>query len=134
MFAIFIEKLTTELLSSVNLIITSAQTRGQNAPKVLTEKQYKYLNPYCIIIDMTTDYGGNVDIHKLPSSIKLIQDSHLSRRVPHSASILFSENIFNFCQFIIKENKIQPNFNDEIIEKTAVCWQGQTHHPYLTGQ
>ena len=132
--AIFIEKLTTELLSTFNLITTSAQIRGKTAPKVLSDKQYKHLNPSCVIIDMAIDSGGNIDKHKLPPTVKLIQDSHLSRHIPHSASTLYSENMFNFCQFLIKENKIQPDFNDEIIEKTAICWQGQIHHPYLTGQ
>lgn len=132
--ALFVKKISNELLSSVHLIITNAQTKGKEAPKVLSDKQLSYLPDNCIIIDMAADNGGNIEAHKIKKSTILIRNSHLAGCLPHSASILYSGNIFNFCRQLIKNKCLEPNFDDEIIEKTAICWHGQLKHPYLTGK
>lgn len=132
--AIFIKKITNDLLASVHLIITNAQIRGSTAPKVLSEKQLSTLPQGCIIIDMAASSGGNIDPNEIKSDTILIRDSHLARCLPYSASILYSGNMYNFCRLSIKNQCFLPDFDDEIIEKTAVCWHGQLKHPYLTGK
>ena len=129
----FVKELTSDLLSSTQLIITSAQRFGRSAPQVLTDKQYKKLCPDCIIIDMAADNGGNINPAKLTHTITFIADSHLERQVPHSASTLFAGNLFQFCRFITKDNNLHFDFNDDIISAVSICFHGQLHHPYLSG-
>lgn len=123
--AIFIKNITDEILSSINIIITNAQITGKPAPKVLTKKQLSTLSHNCILIDMAYDNGGNINPEDLPQNITLIQNSHFAQQIPYSASKLYSENIFNFCQLLIKDNTLKPDFNNEIIAKTTLCWQGK---------
>lgn len=130
----FVKEITNEFLKSVKLIITGATRRGKSAPKVLTAKQLSALSPDCIIIDMAADSGGNIIKEKLSPQIKLIQDNHLACRIPTSASTLYAGNIFHFCKTLLKNNSLQPDFDDEIIATTAVCCHGQINHPYLTGR
>lgn len=132
--AIFVKKISNEILSSVHLIITNAQSRGKPAPKILSEKQLSNLAPESIIIDMAADNGGNVEADKIKEDTLLIRNSHLARCIPYSASTLYAGNIYNFCRLTIKNQCFRPDFNDEIIEKTAICWHGQLKHPYLTGK
>jgi len=130
--AVFVHQLTDDLLSTVQLLITSALITGKPAPKLLTAKQLGVLPPHCVIIDMAADSGGNIPTHALPQNITLISDSHLARRVPTSASILYSGNVFNFFRFLYPNtDSSSVDFNDEIISTTAVCNHGQCHHPYL---
>ena len=131
---IFIKEITPDILSAVKLIITSAVIRGKSAPITLSSKQLSYLSPNTVIIDMAADSGGNIQTDKISPQLILIQDTHLARRVPTSASQLYAGNIFNFCKFLLKNNKLQPDFNDEIIAATAICCHGQINHPYLTGK
>lgn len=128
----FVKELSADILSSVRLIITSAQSFGKPAPEVLKAKQYAKLSSDCIIIDMAADDGGNINPQKLPSSITLIADSHLERQIPYSASTLFAGNVYQFCQFLIKDNDLYFNFNDDIISAVSICYHGQIRHPYLS--
>ena len=132
--AIFINDITTEFLNSLQLIITSAQIKGKPAPKLLTPSQLKALSPCCVIIDLAAAAGGNVDKQYLSPNIKLIQDSYLARHIPHSASILYSGNIYNFCRLLIKDNQLRPDFKDEIICNTLVCCHSHFCHPHLSGE
>ena len=132
--AIFIKDTTTEFLNSLQLIITAAQIKGKPAPKLLTKEQLKALSPCCVIVDLAAAGGGNIDKQHLPQNIKLIQDSYLARHVPHSASILYSNNIYNFCHLLIKDNQLRPDFKDEIIRNTLICCHSPFCHPHLTGE
>ena len=132
--AVFIKDITSDFLSTIKLLITCAVKRGEKAPKVLTDQQLCALSAGSVVIDMANDSGGNVIPEKLPSSVILIRDSHLACLVPSSASTLYAGNIFNFCNLLLKNNSLHPDFNDEIIAATAVCRHGQINHPYLTGK
>ena len=132
--ATFIKNITNDFLSSIQLLITSAQPKGKLAPKLLTPEQLKALSPCCIIIDLAAAGGGNISKEYLSPNIKLIQDSYLVRRIPRSASILYSENIFNFCKLLIKNNQLSPDFQDEIICKTLICCHSKFCHPHLSGE
>lgn len=132
--AVFVHQITPDLLSSVQIVICSALTQGKQAPRLLTEEQISYLPDGCVIIDMAADSGGNIPSSKLPENIKLIADSHLARRIPHSASILYSGNMFNFCRLLMPEQQFNPDSNDEIIAAATVCRQQKINHPYLQGK
>lgn len=132
--AVFVTEPTPELLSSTQMIITAAPSVGKPASILLDGKQLKMLPPGCVIIDLAADSGGNVNAKQLPADITLIQNSHLVRRLPHAASLLYSGNMDAFCRFIIKDNAVMPDYDDEVIRRTLICRNGQINHPYLHGE
>ena len=129
--AIFIKELTNDLLSSVQLIITSAQIKGKPAPKLLSKQQLQTLSPLCVIVDLAADSGGNIIQEHLPQGTTLIRDSHMARHIPCTASTMYSGNIYNFCRLLIKDKQLNINFSDEIIAQTLICCHTQACHPYL---
>ncbi len=130
--AVFVHHLTDDLLSSVQMIITSALSPGNPAPKLLTREQLKILPSNCVIIDMAADSGGNISDNKNLGNLTIISDSHLARYVPQSASILYSGNMFNFIRFLYDKPHPTPyDFEDEIIKSTCICYHNQCHHPFL---
>lgn len=132
--AVFVEKPAPELLSSLQIIITAAPAVGRTAPILLNCKQLKILSPGCVIVDLAADSGGNVTTTRIPDNITLIRDSHLVRRLPRSASLLYSGNMDAFCRYIIKNGALTPDYEDDIIRSTLICRNGQTNHPYLHGE
>jgi len=117
----FIKELTPEFINSLNMIITTVAPANQTPPYLLSKEQCSYISKHCVIIDLSSNQGGNINPQYLPKETIFISDKHLPRLIPHSASILFSENIFNFCNFIIKNQKIHLDLTDEIISQTLIC-------------
>ena len=132
--AVWINKITPELLSATKIIITAAQTVGKPAPKLLNSQQLCRLPAYSVIVDLAADTGGNIDTSNHPPTVKLIADSHLARRIPYSASTLFSENLFNFCNLLIHDGELSPNFQDEIICATMMCCHKQSKNCFRHGE
>ena len=132
--AIFIKEISPELLNSIKLVITSAQSEGKTAPIVLNSQQLQYLPPKCVIIDMASDNGGNIPQQNVPEDLIIIRNSHLNRYIPYSASSLFAGNVYNFCNYLFPNKKLTIDIQDEIISRTLICHNNQAYHPYLNGE
>ncbi len=128
----FIPTLSQEVLKKINIIITCALIKGHKSPILINDSQLQMLPPHTIIIDMATDYGGNIEgshpnqtIEKY--GVKIIGNSHLATLVATSASQLFSNNIYNFliASYNPQNKQIYFNFQDELINQTCICKNGE---------
>ncbi len=86
---------------------------GKKSPVLFTKEMAKLLPVNHIIVDI----ADNVE-----EGIKAIRDKTIVTKISHSASLLYSNNLFNFFELIYdKENKkLNINQDDEIISKTFV--------------
>ena len=76
---------------------------------------------------MTTAIQGGtvfteVDKIVLKECIKILGEANILNKLPVSASNLYAKNVFNFISNLHdKENKVNINLEDEIIENTYSC-------------
>lgn len=107
-------------ISSANILITCAFTNGKKAPLLITKKQIEQLPSFSVVIDMAE---GNVEQGFERSDIKFISDKHFERKLPHPASILFSNNVQTLLSnfhFLSDET----NYSDEIMRQILICSDG----------
>ncbi|MBQ8436840.1 MAG: NAD(P)(+) transhydrogenase (Re/Si-specific) subunit alpha [Alphaproteobacteria bacterium] len=128
----FVEKLTSDLLNKIDIIITIAITAGKKAPILLKDSQLLAMSPNSIIIDMAADNGGNTEATQadkiiIRHGIKIIGNSHLATMIPNSASRLFANNIYNFIAAVFdkESQQLTLNFQDELIRQTCICRNGE---------
>ena len=121
------EILLKKNIINYDIIICTALIPGKKAPRIITEDMIKSLKPGSIIFDLAVEQGGNsafsegdkvVNINR----VKIISFKNIMNKIPLTASILYSNNIFNFVKnFYNKEKKTMVfNKEDEIINKTMV--------------
>jgi NAD(P) transhydrogenase subunit alpha len=121
------EKLLTETLKKIDIIICTALIPGSEAPKIIKEEMFKNLQPGAVIYDLAAVQGGNTvftEVNKIveKNGVKILGEANILNKLPISASNLYSKNVFNFISNLYdKENKkININLKDEIIEKTLI--------------
>ena len=80
-----------------------------------------------IIYDLAAIQGGNtaftqVDKIVEKNSVKILGESNILNKLPTSASNLYAKNVFNYVSNLYdkKNDKININLEDEIIEKTLI--------------
>lgn len=132
--AVFMPHVIDELLSSVSLIITTAQTIGKPAPILLNQSQLNLLPNGCVIVDMATESGGNINRRDLSPTTDFVDGRFLERRMPRSASILYGGNMLNFCRLLLKDGQFAINRADDIINHTLICADGHANHPFINGE
>ncbi len=115
------------VLNEVNIIITAVTPAHSAAPKIITADILESLPDHCVLIDLASAQGGNIEnsadqkITRCQNCI-IYGDSALSREIPHAASTLLANNFYNFLMYIFDQEKqqIKLNSNDEIIQSVIM--------------
>ncbi len=120
-------------LSNIDALITTAAIPGKKAPVIITKDMVEAMQPGSVIIDLSAESGGNVEITK-PG--KIINHNgvniHGPINVPSSmafhASQLYSRNVMGLLDLILNENnEINLDFDDEIIKSTCINSDGKVN-------
>ncbi len=128
------EKLANEL-KKADIVITTALIPGKPAPRLITKDMIQGMKEGSVIIDLAIETGGNVEgsvADKVANlkGVKVFAPSNILSNIANDASQLFAKNIYNFLGILWdKENKkINLNFEDELIDKSALTHAGKIHH------
>ncbi len=121
------EDLLSETLKKIDIVICTALIPGKKAPVIIKENMIYNMQPGSVIYDLAAAQGGNTaftEVDKIidKNGVKILGDMNILNKLPISASSLYSKNVFNFVLnlFDKKNNKININLEDEIIQKTLI--------------
>jgi H+-translocating NAD(P) transhydrogenase subunit alpha len=114
-----------------NVVITTAQIPGRQAPVLLTKETVEAMQPGSVVIDLAASTGGNCE---LTQNAKTIVHNHVTIKgksdypsdMPFDASKMFGNNLLNFMKLIIaKDGSLHLNFDDDIVKGTCLTHQGE---------
>jgi len=121
------QKLLSDTLKKINIVICTALIPGKKAPRIINEEMFKDIQAGSVIFDLAVVQGGNSaysEIDKIvnKNGVKIIGYKNILNKLPFSATNLYSKNLYNFfLNLYDKEKKnLNINLNDEIINKTLV--------------
>ena len=109
-----------------NVVITTAQIPGRQAPILLTTETVNSMMPGAVIIDLAASTGGNCEVTQngktiVHNQITIIGKSDYPSDMPFDASKMFGNNLLNFLKLIIsKEGNLNLNFDDDIVKGTCI--------------
>jgi NAD(P) transhydrogenase subunit alpha len=122
----------TERCAAADVVITTAQVFGREAPLIVTEKMLKGMRPGSVIVDLAIESGGNVassrlDEEVLVDAVRVVAPSNLPGQVPLHASQMYANNLYNLVEhFWDKDtNSLKLDLEDEIIQGCLVTHGGE---------
>jgi NAD(P) transhydrogenase subunit alpha len=122
----------TKQCADSDIVITTARVFGKKAPIIVTDEMLDAMKPGSLVVDLAVESGGNVESSEHGKEIErnqvtIIGIPELERRVPVTASRMFSSNLYNFVEhFWDKENgKFLLNRDDEIIKGCLITHEGE---------
>lgn len=103
-----------------DIIITTAQVRGRKAPLLVPQETLDKMKPGSVVVDLAASTGGNCAMTQdnqtiTYNGITIIGNSHLAALLPQDASLLYSNNVFNFFNIFVKEGQLNLDMENEII-------------------
>ena len=121
------EDLLAETLKKIDIVICTALIPGKKAPLIIKEKMIDDMQSGSVIYDLAASQGGNAAYTKVDeivekNGVTILGKKNILNKLPVSASNLYAKNLFNFVLNLYdkKNNKININLEDEIINKTLV--------------
>ena len=117
--------------SKSDIIITTAQVRGRQAPLLVPKSTVDNMRPGSVIVDLAASTGGNCELTKDNQVINhngviIVGDSNLAAGMPQDASVLYSNNLFNFFNILVKNGELNLDMDNEIIRGALITTAPET--------
>lgn len=120
-----------------SIVITTASVPGRRSPLLITKQAVKQMPWGSVIVDIAAQFGGNCELTQngkeitTDNGVLVIGDSNIPGRFPQTASYLFSGNIVNLLEHLVREGKLFLNMEDELVSKALIVYNGNITHPQL---
>jgi H+-translocating NAD(P) transhydrogenase subunit alpha len=119
----------TKQIAESDVIITTAAVPGRKAPILVTEEMVKGMPPGSVIVDIAAEQGGNCELTKaneviVEHGVTIDGTINLPATVPYHTSQMYAKNIVTFLLHLQKENALDGESDDEIVQDTLVTRGG----------
>jgi len=122
---------------TADVVITTAQVPGRRAPLMIATAAVEEMRPGSIIFDLAAPAGGNCEATKpgetiVHHGVTIFGPANIVAEMPVHASMLYSRNVSNFLQLIVKNGEVVIDRADEIIAGSCVAFGGEIVNERVT--
>ncbi len=118
--------------AEVDIIITTAQIPGREAPKLILKDHVEVMKPGSVIIDLAASSGGNCELTK--NDEIYVTDNGVTiigklDQLPNQASQLYGNNLCHLLDDMGKAENFNINMEDDVVKRAMVTYQGKINWP-----
>jgi NAD(P) transhydrogenase subunit alpha len=122
-------ELMTEVVAESDVVITTANIPGKQAPTLITEDMVKAMPTGSVLVDLAAERGGNCELTEsgqtvVKHGVTIVGPENIPSMLAENASTLYSKNITTFFATMANEGQIDIDYEDEIISQTMVTRDG----------
>ncbi len=118
--------------AEVDIIITTAQIPGREAPKLILADHVAVMKPGSVIVDLAASTGGNCvltkngEVYTTDNGVTII--GKLSQ-LPSQASQLYGNNLCHLLDDMGKAEKFKIDMEDAVVSRAMVTHNGKINWP-----
>jgi H+-translocating NAD(P) transhydrogenase subunit alpha len=119
------QKKLEEAITGFDVVITTALVPGRPAPRLVTAGAVEGMKPGSVVVDLAGETGGNCELTEpgktiVRHDVTIASPLNLPATMPEHASELYAKNITALLDLLIKDGKLEPDFEDEVIAQSCV--------------
>ncbi len=116
-------------IPGMDLVITTAQIPGKPAPRLITEEMIATMKPGSVIVDLAVESGGNCALSRPDEPVSahhvtILGPVNLAATIPQHASLMYSRNLQNLLEYLIKDGRPSLAPDDPITGPMALARGG----------
>jgi NAD(P) transhydrogenase subunit alpha len=124
-------------IPDMDLIVTTAQIPGRDAPKLISSEMVASMRPGSVIVDLAAETGGNCELTKPGETtqahgVTIIGPLNIASTVPFHASQMFSKNVLTLVTTFTKDGALALDADTEITGPMTVTRDGSVVYPSST--
>jgi H+-translocating NAD(P) transhydrogenase subunit alpha len=123
-------ELLGKVIAEQDVVVTTAVIPGKKAPILVTAEMVKGMALHSIIVDLAAERGGNCELTKpnqtiVEHGVMIMGPINLASTVPYHASQMYSRNLMTYLLNLVKDGKVRPASEDDIIRETLLTSDGE---------
>lgn len=121
-----------EQAKDVDIIITTAQIPGREAPKLILDDHVAAMKPGSVIVDLAASTGGNCvltkpgEVYTTENGVKIIGKVD---QLPEQASQLYGNNLCHLLDDMGKAENFKIDMEDDVVKRAMVVHDGAINWP-----
>ena len=125
-------KLFKEQAQDVDIIITTAQIPGREAPKLILDYHVDAMKPGSVIVDLAASTGGNCEktkpneIYTTDNGVTIVGKVD---QLPEQASQLYGNNLCHLSDDMGKAENFKIDMEDDVVKRAMVVYNGAVNWP-----
>ena len=113
-----------------DIVITTALIPGKRAPVLITAEMVQDMKAGSVIVDLAAEAGGNCELTEpdlvvTRYGVTIHGPLNVPSAMPVHASQMYSKNISSFLLQIVRNGKLEFDFNDPITNDTCITHEGR---------
>ncbi len=125
-----VAEVLTKHIQQADAIITTAAIPGRPSPKLISKAQVDGMKPGAVIVDLAADGGGNCEYSQpgetaRVGNVTIAAPLNVPSLLAEHASELYSKNLLNFLELIVKDGALNLNWEDEVVAKACLTHAGE---------
>ena len=122
-------------VAGADMVITTALVPGKKAPVLVTGEMVSSMKAGSVIVDLAAETGGNCELTEagkdvVKYGVTICGPLNLPSSMAMQASQLYSRNISALLLLMLKEGKLNLNFEDVVINDCCITHQGEVRGIY----
>lgn len=121
-----------EQAQEVDIIITTAQIPGREAPKLILDYHVAALKPGSVIVDLAASTGGNCvmtkpgEVYTTDNGVTIVGKLD---QLPSQASQLYGNNLCHLLDDMGKGEDFKIDMEDDVVKRAMVTYNGAVNWP-----
>lgn len=117
-------------LPAVDLVIPTALIPGKKPPVLITRAMVEGMRPGSVIVDVAAPFGGNCQLTRPGEVVEhggvtIVGACDLESRKAYHASQMYSRNVLNYLNYLLKDGTLRLAFEDELVSFPLVAHAGE---------
>jgi NAD(P) transhydrogenase subunit alpha len=118
-------------IANADIVVTTAQIPGRQAPLLVTEEMVKSMRPGSVIVDLAAESGGNCALTRAEETVvahgvQILGPTNLPATIPVHASQMYSKNIATLlAEFVDKEGNVALDLENDVVGPATVTHAGE---------
>jgi len=88
------------------------------------------MKPGALIVDLAAESGGNCALTRpgervAHGGVTILGPLNLPAGAPLHASEMYARNVHHFVELLIRDDALQPDFDDELVAKSCLVRDGE---------
>jgi len=128
-------QLIADSVKDKDIVITTAQIPGREAPILITKEMVDAMAPGSAIVDLAAETGGNCELTKAGETVehngvKILGPVNLAASMPFHASMMFSKNLVTFVMEMVnkEDGSLNLDWENETIDGTCLTFDHEVRH------
>jgi len=120
-------------VAQADFVITTALVPGKPAPVLVTRDMVNDMRPGSVIVDISTESGGNCELSKpgevvMEHGVSIHGPLNLPSAMATHASQMYSRNVLSLLEHLVKDGHLIVDTDDAITQSCCITHEGHIIH------